>query len=504
MHLVDDTTFASAEQLAAWCDRVGREGYRGTGSAAHERVISWIEEELATLPGVVVRRDEIDILGWHPVPEGDLVAAGGLRVVDADRDGEELAVAGAVPYSAPTVARGPVVHVPAGSPIDAAVEGRIVLRDFPDLRLPYELLLGLGTHLTPDADALRGSDWDRPGLADSLLHADLLAAGAAGAAGVVFAFDLPREQLAGYVEPHKGTHHRVPAVFVGVDERERLRALAATPTPVEISVRATVGPVTTRNVIATLPGRTAERVVLVTHTDGATWVQENGVAALLGIARFLADRPLAERTRTIELAFTTAHLHISREGAAHHAAQLDAEYDRGDVAYAFALEHLGAVAVEPVPRDDGGPGRRLAVTADAEPMLWAVGPSDALQRAVVDAVTRRDLERVVVAPGFGGAVEGQVPRIVSFGGLGTYYHSHLVPTTSIITGPWSLWAPSFGAAAIDIDRYRAQTLAALDVVLALDDVPRDQIAGGYLADRAARAAGAPWGRDDVPPEVAPG
>jgi hypothetical protein len=96
-----------------------------------------------------------------------------------------------------------------------------------------------------------------------------------------------------------------------------------------------------------------------------------------------------------------------------------------------------------------------------------------------------------------------VPQIVSFGGIGTPYHAHLVPTMSIITGPWSLWAPAFGADAIDIGLLRAQVLAAAEVVRALDAVPRDAIAGGYLADRAARAAGATPGRDVEPPELAP-
>jgi hypothetical protein len=45
-------------------------------------------------------------------------------------------------------------------------------------------------------------------------------------------------------------------------------------------------------------------------------------------------------------------------------------------------------------------------------------------------------------------------------------------------------------------------LAAGDVVIAPDDVSRAEIAGGYLADRAARAAGAPTGRDHVPLENA--
>ena len=154
-----------------------------------------------------------------------------------------------------------------------------------------------------------------------------------------------------------------------------------------------------------------------------------------------------------------------------------------------------------MPRTDG-PGRRLEFTDAAELLLWCVGPSDPMRRAVVDATSTRDLDRVLVAPGFGAPVEGQVPEIVSFGGIGTPYHAHLVPTMSIITGPWSLWAPAFGAEAIDIGLLRAQVLAAADVVRALDGVPRDAIADGYLADRAARAAGATAGRDVEPPELA--
>jgi hypothetical protein len=79
---------------------------------------------------------------------------------------------------------------------------------------------------------------------------------------------------------------------------------------------------------------------------------------------------------------------------------------------------------------------------------------------------------------------------------------HLVPTTSIITGPWSLRAPSFRGDAIDIGTLRRQVLTAGDVVVALDGVPRDAIAGDYLADRVARAAGAPTGTEYEPPEVA--
>jgi hypothetical protein len=494
---VNERELASESLLRQWCERVCGAGYRGTGTAEHDALIDWVVEQVAEIPGFAVRTDEYELLGWHPVPEGDLEHAGTLRAGD-----EEIAIAGAVPYSLPATNTAPLAYVPRGESISDALAGKVVLRDFPAFALPYDLLFAQHIHLTPDTEQLRGQVWDRPGLANTVLHDDLLAAGAAGLAGIVFAFDLPREQIAGYYEPHMGTHYRVPAVFVGVDERDRLRGLAERETHVEIAVRAEVRSITTRNVHATLAGQTDERIVLITHTDGNTWVQENGIAALLALGQHAATLPIEERHRTIELTFTSAHLHISREGSHRYSAQLDREYDEGTIAFAFAIEHLGARDLNPVPRS-GAAGRELLFTEAAELLLWCVGPSEAMQSAVAEAVNRRKLERVLVAPGFGAPVEGQVPQIVSFGGIGTPYHAHLVPTTSIITGPWSLWAPAFGADAIDIGVLRAQVLAAADVVRALDRVPRDVIAGGYLTDRAARAAGATPGRDVEPPELAP-
>lgn len=36
---IDAGTIASEATLQEWCDRIGGDGYRGTGTAAHERII---------------------------------------------------------------------------------------------------------------------------------------------------------------------------------------------------------------------------------------------------------------------------------------------------------------------------------------------------------------------------------------------------------------------------------------------------------------------------------
>ncbi|MGW4214295.1 hypothetical protein ACWEIJ_40360 [Lentzea sp. NPDC004789] len=443
-------------------------GLRSTGSAAHNRLISWLERGVSRLPGMTVRSERFTIQRWQPGP--GLLLSGGA-----------VPVAAPIPYSAPGLRSGELVHLPAGTPITAANSfGKVVLRDFPAV--------------------------DRGYLAESQLHQDMIDAGIAGAAGVVVVFPFPHSQVRGYWDPHTGTHYRVPGVFVGADAR------------LQVGKRATIGvlagraPAVTRSLIATLPGRSAERIVLDTNTDGVGWVQENGTVALLALAEHFARLPLRCRPRTLEFVFATGHLHRPAEGSEFRARALDAEYDSGSVAFAFVLEHLGTreflPSAGPPVGTAGSSGWSppspvsLKPTGAAELSGWFAG-SPVLAQAAATALTARAVDRTFVLPGSDPPVPGRAPTQCSFGGLGTHFHSHLVPTMAMISGPWTLWAPSFGAEAVDHERMRRQVLAAADAITALAPVPRDQIAGPYLDLRRARAGGAPTCSHELPPEWAP-
>ena len=123
--------------------------------------------------------------------------------------------------------------------------------------------------------------------------------------------------------------------------------------------------------------------------------------------------------------------------------------------------------------------------------------------ASLDVVRRRELTATVVLQGVGLPSEDSVPSICSQGGLGTNFHGMLIPTIAGISGPWSLWAPSFGEEAVDFDRMRDQTMAFGDIAIQLDEVPRLDIAGGYVEARSRRAAGTPTCDIPLPPAVAP-
>ncbi|MBP2320329.1 hypothetical protein JOF56_000714 [Kibdelosporangium banguiense] len=464
--VVDENAFASQAELQRMNATIAGFGLRTTASAAHRGLINWLERNVERVPGIRVSSRSFQIRRWQPLA-GDLTAAGHLFAAH-----QRIKVAGAIPYTLPTLGSdGQLVYLPSAEPITAANSaGKVVLRDFPAV--------------------------DRGYTAEPLLNKDLIDAGKAGAAGIIIAFDFPREQVKGYYDPHTGTHYGVPGVFVGVDEAVRLKQLVGS--KASISVLAHTDQASTRSLIATLAGQSEERIVFDTNTDGNTWVQENGNAGMLALARYFAKLPLSCRPRTVEFVFATGHLHRPAEGTEFHARELDDQYDSGTVAYAFALEHLGTREYLPVPRENG-PGRVLQASGSAEFTGWFAGTTK-LAEAATAAVTRHGLDRVAVLPGIDPPDPARVPPQCSFGGLGTHFQSHLIPSMAVISGPWSLWAPSFGRDAIDFARMRKQVLAAGDTVLALANVPREQIAGPYIAYRQARAAGTPTCSHDLPPE----
>ena len=98
------------------------------------------------------------------------------------------------------------------------------------------------------------------------------------------------------------------------------------------------------------------------------------------------------------------------------------------------------------------PGSRF--TGRGEPFLFGAGDSTALQEAAAAATKRRKLDMTAVLKGLGLPTPGQVPPVCSMGGLGNFFHPKLIPTLAMISGPWSLYAPSFRESAIDYGRMR--------------------------------------------------
>ncbi|MEM1110471.1 MAG: hypothetical protein AAGI11_01065 [Pseudomonadota bacterium] len=467
---------------------------RSTGSLAHKKTIDWIERELRSIPGLRVTSDAYSIERWQPVtPSGkkpNLEHAADLRA-----GGERIPVAGAVPYARGTSVKGELVYLAPDEALTADHAGKVVLRDFPGkandfmLAPPLALLAMVNSqHMTSDMYWRMLKRYERPYLADKPLHYELLAAGRLGVAGLLFAFDVPREQIAGYWDPHEGIHYQLPAAFIGVDEAQHLKSLARSGTQSELTVLAERDRADTRNILGILPGQSPEVITMITNTDGNTWVQDNGTVGVLSLARYFASLPLRCRPRTMEFAFNSGHLHMSREGTLRYLQQFsrrnENEIDQPkSAALAVVVEHLGTREIVARQRDLGRPGRELHYSGKAEPLSWAVADQHRpLLAASKEAVERRRLEATVITNGVG--LPGDtVPENCVMGGIGTYTHSAMIPTLAVISGPWSLWAPFFGEGAVDFDRMWRQLLAIGDTVLALAPESTETLAGPYPAWR---------------------
>jgi hypothetical protein len=509
---VDAASFATTARFEQRVSRIADFGLRMPASREHDNMLDWLDDELTGIPGLQVRSDPYRMTRWLPttasreLPGLDLGRAGSLTVQRKGKD-RRIPTAGALAYSKPTRARGvagKVVYLPEGTAITPEnSQGKIVLRDVPSAPLPYAALVALSHYVSPDLLEKATGSYDRPYLTTGLdVEADQTRAAQVGAIGIIHSFNVPSRQVRGYFDPHTGTLQHIPGVWVGVEQREQLKRSAQRGQLVRIAVHAKIDQrVPTRNIVASLPGQSSEKISLVTNTDGNTWVQENSPAALLALAEYFAALPLTCRPKTIEFAFTSAHLAYAWDGVPRYVNSL--EKDGAETSFVFVVEHLGTREILPVDRTNG-PGQRLVFTGEPEPYAWfAPTESSALSSALAAAVSGRGTTGSAVLRGLDLPSPGRLPTSCNFGGLANFSHQAFIPTVGGISGPWSLWAPAFGRRAVDFERMREQSLSVGDTILALDDLDATVVDGLYPTEKALVAGGAPTCPPISPAKVAP-
>jgi hypothetical protein len=489
----DAAALPSAAALARDNGFVGRLGARPTGSPAHNAYISWIRRRLKAIPGVQVSEIGFPIKRW--------VGTKTVLTIKAGRRTVTLPVAGAIPYAKATSKAGtsaPVAVVPEDQAISAAnAKGRIVVRHAPAGSIAQFLFLAVSWGIYDPQNTI---DLQKNFYGDFINYnarvTDLRNAAVAGAKGIVFVKDQPRRQLAGHYEPYEGAGWGVPGAFLGVDEGKRITdSAAAGPVRARLIVRASYKRATTPTILATIPGASPQRIVIDSHTDGTNAVEDNGPVAMVGMARYFARLPAECRPRTIQFAFSTAHFYqrladpAVRDGGAGQLAQrLDREYDEGKVSSVLVLEHLGAKEYATVPRAGGKPGGELKATGRRAIQFVGITPSPPLVAAVDGVVRGYDMQRTIELQG-SDAPGTNTPAHCSFGGEGTPYNNHLLPTVGVIAAPESLYDPAFGVKGIDFKVMRSETLGFTELVNRLGTMSQLEVAGTLPVDRQRRAAG---------------
>ena len=487
----------SAAKLKRQNEFLGRLGARPTGGRAQGRYIGWIRRHLDRIRGVRQRQLRFPIRRWRARKTTLVMHAGGRTV--------RLPVAGPVPYSKPTGspgARAPLAFVPDDQRISAANSaGKIVVRPAPAGSVPTAAFLApviSWTSYDPDHQIDPTSTFYGDFINYNARVADMRDAATAGAKGILFVKDEPRRQLRGHYEPYEGTAWKVPGAFLGVDEGAKIeRALSQGKRPTaRLAVQGRFKHVVTPSVLATIPGRSPKRLVIDSHTDGTNAVEDNGPIAMVAMARYLASLPMRCRPRTVEFSFSTAHFYqrvadpdVRDGGAEQLAERLDHAYDRGTVSAVLVLEHLGAIDYEAQPRPGGKPGDVLRQAGMRAIQFIGVTPSPQLVSTVDSVVRAYDMKRSILLQG-ADAPGATTPAHCSFGGEGTPFNQHLLPTVGVIAAPQTLYDPAFGVRGIDFGVMRSETRGFTELVNRLGRMRQSAIAGEVTLERAQRAAGA--------------
>jgi hypothetical protein len=471
-------------------------GGHPTGSPAQGRYISWILSQLRTVPGAQLSEEHFTINRW---------SRGSMSLqLHVGSSATTVPIAAPVPYAQATGSAGvsaPLVEIPDQERITAAnAAGRIVVRPAPagsvpnvDFFLPVVSWLVYDPQNTIDPTQTFFGDF----INYNARVADLRDAASAGAKGLLFVKDLPRRQLTNHYEPYEGTPWQVPAVFLGADEGKQLTDAIASGAPVSarLVLNASFKLVDTPTIRARIAGASPQRIVVDSHTDGTNAVEDNGSVAMVAIVRYLAGLPSACRPRTVEFVFPTAHFYQRLVDLTHRhggagviATQLDGEYDQGLVSSVLVLEHLGAIDYEQVPRSDGGPGQELLPNGLRAIQFVGITPSPSLVATVTEVVRKHELQRTILLQG-ADAPGSTVPSHCNFGGEGTPYNQHLLPTMGVISAPQSLYDPTFGLEGIDFNVMHDELLAYTELLNRLGTMGQAEVAGEIPLERQQRAAG---------------
>ena len=471
-------------------------GLRATGTRAQNVYINWILKQLKSVPGAQVAEQRFEINRWSPGEMELQLNSGGTT--------SAIPIAAPVPYAKATRSAGvsaPLALIPDEEQITAAnAAGKIVVRPAPAGNVPnYDFFLPVVSWFVYDPE--NTIDPTQSFFGDFINYnarvADLRNAAAAGAKGILFVKELPRAQLTDHYEPYEGTPWGVPGVYLGVDEGKQITDALASGAQVSarLVLHARFRQVETPNVYATIPGQSAQRIVVDSHTDGTNAVEDNGPIAMVAMARYLASLPLSCRPRSVEFVFPTAHFYQRLVDVDHRyggagviAKQLDGEYDEGKVSSVLTVEHLGAIDYEQVPRADGGPGSELMPNGLRAIQFVAITPSPSLVSTVTEVVRSYDMQRTILLQG-ADAPGSTVPSHCNFGGEGTPYNVHLLPTIGEISAPQSLYDPPFGLEGIDFDVMHSELLGYTELLNRLGAMSQAEVAGEIPLEREQRAAG---------------
>ncbi|KAE9404288.1 hypothetical protein BT96DRAFT_917029 [Gymnopus androsaceus JB14] len=269
----------------------------------------------------------------------------------------------------------------------------------------------------------------------------------------------------------------VPALYVGNSTGELIRGLLADGevSNATIVLNAPSYDATTQTVISHLSGTagTNDTIIIYTHSDGPSIVEENGPILLLTMAEVLArQRP----SINIDFVITTGHM---SGGHLNESAWMGSRPDLlANAKAAIVCEHFGAIEW----KDDFSTGVPVyQATGKLEPMWTMANDSSAsslLHQLYFDAFngTSESLRMAMISP-IGRSVNGVASKWYGVGGSSELGESN-IPTVGIIPQPDYLWAQMVDGGWSKLDM--SEAIEQINVILRLLTMLDDAFTAGQL------------------------
>jgi hypothetical protein len=311
-------------------------GPKFTGNSAHTQFVEFLATNLQSL-GLDLTRDHYTLPRWD-------AKRWGITVDSASAHGVKIPVTSYWPYSGqtpPEGVTGELVYRGVDPNYDlSGVQGKIVFIDVANASRPFGEwyqpwgILPPGTILPPEVSTAIP------------VHSinDLGPFKKAGAVGVIMGWtNISDGNAADQYTPFGRPLQNIPGLYVGRETGAKLKDMAAAGANATVVLEADTFPDTpTDTLIATLPGSSADEVIIVnTHTDGSNVLEENGGVALLALAKYFSKIPKAERKRTMVFVLATGHFASAYVPSIRGVITKHPDLIKKTVA-ALAIEHLGA------------------------------------------------------------------------------------------------------------------------------------------------------------------
>jgi len=327
-------------------------GIRRPGSEGDQAAIRYLEEKLRSFGFDEVYVEPFRFDYWEPVAWGLTIGPN----TGAPWEPETFYV----PYSGPTGPEGvtaEVVYVGEGTEADFAtadVAGKIILADLPPVDISWDQMKLFSFMAYDPAGTVLG--WSHPYPIGWLFkYLDLYERAAAhGVVGIIgILHEYPDMGDFTYYAPYDGTLRPIPSLYVMEDAGARLREEAMSgPVEARIVLEAEVSPQggETATVYGILRGRSDTVLMIHSHHD-APWASgvedSSGVGIVLALARYFAQVPPAERTRTLAFVFTGSHM----VGAPSNEAFIEAHREdlMARLLFDICIEHIADDYLPPTP-----------------------------------------------------------------------------------------------------------------------------------------------------------